>query len=127
LQKTPMPLTQPQQFLDQLKRKAGLPAYSPRQRTYSAEQLAGLFGLHPVIVQSWVRRKWLPDLRHRNFRGVRHCWSRHDLITFVRDRRTWIAWDPPQITDAELKRVVNSLCVARKQLPDGRLTRVCGK
>lgn len=76
-----------------------------RATTFSGEQVAALFGIHPSLVQGWVRAGWLPDHRHRAHRGIRHLWDRVEIVAFLRDRRSWAAWAPTQITDPELRRI----------------------
>jgi hypothetical protein len=85
--------------------RAGAAPYAPRAAPLSATGVSAIFGVHRCIPQGWARRGWLPDLRHRSYRGVRHAWTRGDLVEFVRNRETWIAWDVAQITDAELRQV----------------------
>jgi hypothetical protein len=65
--------------------------------------VALLFGVCREVVSLWVERDWFPPL----VRGPRNAvvFDRVDLVHFIRNRESWVAWEPTQIGDEELRRV----------------------
>jgi len=79
----------------------------PKPAPYGVPQVAKMFCVSRLTVIRWVSNGWLPDLRPdaaRN-KSVAHWWHGDDLVTFVRDRRTWPAWSPATLTDPALRRI----------------------
>lgn len=96
-------------------RMAGIP-HGIHLEFLTIEDVAHLFTTNRSTVRFWIDAGWLPDLRPRRIdndpsrndngavtRFAQHRWSRHDIVVFIRERETWIAWEPTQVTDPELR------------------------
>lgn len=83
--------------------RAGATNQTPRARRIGAVQLCALFGLSRAETTRWVIRGWLPDYRIHQASGARFGWDLDDVITVIRNRETWMAWSPAQITDPQLR------------------------
>ena len=76
---------------------------APRLVRLNAARVSALLGIGRADVLRWVARGWLPDYRVRNVPGARHAWDLDDLVALVRNRDSWVAWSPAQITSTELR------------------------
>ena len=57
-------------------------------------------------VTDWIKRGWLPGRARCSYQGCeRFIWGIQydDLVTFLRDHRYWMTYDPALITDPDLR------------------------
>lgn len=83
--------------------RAGVTARDPRARRIGAVEICALFGLSRIEPTRWVARGWLPDYRIQQAPGARHGWDLDDVIAVIRNRATWLAWSPAQVSDPQLR------------------------
>jgi hypothetical protein len=77
-----------------------------REPRYTAAAAARLFGVQVHTVSAWARLGWLPEARSSigDPRGERahFAFVRADLVAFLANRASWVAWEPAQLADPEL-------------------------
>lgn len=75
----------------------------------SATQVAALFGVTVNMLCNWIARGWLPA--RRDGAGPRHAWriGTMDILAFLDNDETWIAWVPSQIADPDLQQYAREL------------------
>ena len=48
-------------------------------KLYTTEDLVALFGVHPITINRWIKRGWLPPRRF----GKRYLWTQDDLDALI--------------------------------------------
>lgn len=61
-------------------------------------QVRALFGITIARYRTWLNHGWLTPSRAHHGR-----YHRMDILAFIENSDTWVAWKPEQITDAELR------------------------
>lgn len=88
-------------------------AMTKRPTVLTAHEITRILGLGcSKIVTRWIARGWLTATgRQAVGRTTRQIWAVQwdDLMTFLRNRATWMAWNPAQISDADLRAVCSAL------------------
>lgn len=68
-------------------------------------EVSRIFTITENTVRIWIAYGWLPASKSSDGARAHYRWQRADLFDFVRNPATWIAWQPTQITDPELRNV----------------------
>lgn len=75
----------------------------PRAPFLLTPEVARIFGVTENTIRLWITYGWLPAFKSSDGARAHWRWQRADLFDLVRDRRSWVAWHPAQITDPELR------------------------
>lgn len=86
-------------------RHVGVAPFAPRRRWLGTADVRQIFGVEDGAVHRWVACGWLPDIRPVAGAALHFQWAMDDLVALVRNRASWVAWEPPQIADAQLRRL----------------------
>lgn len=92
--------------ITEILRRAGITAADrPRREEYGRPDLRALFQVDDTTIRAFTARGWLPDSRLVPKGGAHARYTRADILAFLRNRETWVAWEPRQITDPQMRRV----------------------
>lgn len=71
----------------------------------SAAQVAPLFRVTTNMLCKWIERGWLPARNAGSPTTQRPYWRIHDvdILAFLENDETWVAWAPGQITEPDLR------------------------
>lgn len=69
----------------------------------SASQVAAVFGVTVNMLCGWIARGWLPARNAGNRKKPFWRIGALDILAFLDNDETWIAWVPAQLTDPDLR------------------------
>jgi hypothetical protein len=69
--------------------------------TYTREGVQRLFGVNYAAVMAWISCGWL---RFPEYRATRKTVPFAEVVAFMRNPATWLAWEPERISEESLRR-----------------------